>query len=89
MRALKRLRSLEIFAGVTEGAYAVDYEYDVQGHIITETLTGAIERNTAYTYDVDDNIETETTVEGGRTTTKTYTYDPATKNVTRVTVSVA
>lgn len=89
MRAIKRLRSLEVFAGVSEGAYDVDYTYDVQGRIIAETLTGAIERSTAYTYNVDDDIATETTEEGGRTTTKVYTYDPTTKNVTKVAISVA
>jgi YD repeat-containing protein len=89
MRALRRLRAVEVLTGITEGTYDIDYVYDAQGRVEQEVVSGAINRTTTYTYDADDSISTEVTQENGRTITKAYTYDPVTKNITKVQVTVA
>lgn len=89
MRALKRVKALEILSGVTEGAYDVVYSYDVQQRITMETITGDIERITEYIYDSEDNITSEIVKENGKVITKTYLYDSVTKNITSVHVSIS
>jgi hypothetical protein len=88
MRIVHRLRSLEVLTGMAEGVYDINYDYDAQGRIATETITGDISRTTTFSYDADDNIQTEVIEENGKVITKTYSYDPVTKNVAKVSVVV-
>lgn len=60
-----------------------------EGRIETVTYTGDIERTITYTYTAEGKINTETIVEGGKTTTKTYTYDGTTGKITGVSAIVA
>lgn len=60
-----------------------------EGRIETVAYTGDLERTITYTYNASGKIATETIVEGGKTTTKTYTYDGTTGRITAVASVVA
>ena len=77
MRALFKLREIQRLTLATTGSYDVDYVYDQNGRIQQELVTGTITRTSTFTYDENDNVSTETIVEGGVTTLKTYTYNEA------------
>lgn len=69
-------------------SYSIAYEYDLQGRIVKETVTGDIARTVAYTYDENDNIITEIINVNGKTITKTYSYDTY-NNITNVATVVS
>jgi hypothetical protein len=79
---MKRLETMTL--GISAN-YVVDYIYDVKGRVQQEVVTGDIAKTTTFAYDdTTDNITTETTVENGVTTTKTYAYSDG--NISKVTV---
>lgn len=59
------------------------------GKIETVTYTGDIERTITYTYTAAGKIDTETIVEGGVTTTKTFTYNGGTGKIESVSAVVS
>lgn len=66
--------------------YDITYTYDDNGRVLSEVVTGSVERTTEYTYDDEDNITKEVTTTEGVTVTKIYTYTNG--NITNVSVEV-
>ena len=60
------------------GNYGILYDYNGEGKIITETITGSITRTTTFTYNTGGSdigkILNQTIVEEGKTITMTYSY---------------
>jgi len=85
MRALDRIRRIEIGTLTKQADYDVEYFYDAKGRVEQEVVTGSMARSTAYGYDEEtDNIITETVTEGGVVMIKTYQYDATTGDIKKI-----
>jgi hypothetical protein len=69
----------------------IEYQYDsTTGAVRSETIrnadTSQVIKTTSYTYHADGSVNTETVTKGTITYVKTYGYDPATGNISNVTI---
>ena len=87
MRILQRIRDIQNMTLNKDGNYTVTYGYDAKGRIVTETVTGDIERITTFSYDENDNVSKEVYEDGVIVITKEYSYEPETGNITTITVT--
>lgn len=87
MRVLEKLNDVQNMLLSKDGNYEVVYEYDTNGRISKQIVTGDIVATTTYEYDIDDNISKEIYDDNIKVITKTYTYDEVTSNIINVGVT--
>lgn len=87
MRVLDKLNDVQSMSLYKDGNYSVAYEYDANGRISKQIVTGDITATTTYEYDAEDNISKEIYDDNTKVITKAYSYDAVTSNITNVEVT--